>query len=58
MNTRVNFWPPQYLSGKFAADIKAERDNTEERELRLDAKSPIPQDALAIAVVRGEILID
>jgi anthraniloyl-CoA monooxygenase len=52
------FWPPQYLSGKFAADIKAERDNTEERELRLDAKPPNPQDALAIAVARGEVLID
>ena len=52
------FWPKQYLSGKFAAKSKAEKDNTEELELRKNAKPPNPKDALAIAIARGEVLTD
>ena len=52
------FWPSQYLPGKFAAIMKAERDNIEEQELRQDAKPPNPNDALAIAIARGEVLAD
>jgi len=50
------FWPPQYLSGKFAAELKAAKDNEEETTLRTDAKPPNPREALAIAEVRGELL--
>lgn len=52
------FWPPQYLAGKFAAETKADKDNEEELGLRLDAKPPNPKEALAIAIARGEVLID
>ena len=50
-------WPPQYISGKFAAEMQAEKDNAEMLELRSDAKAPNPVDALAIAVARGEVLV-
>ncbi|MBI2969815.1 MAG: hypothetical protein HYY36_03650, partial [Gammaproteobacteria bacterium] len=49
------FWPPQYLSGKFAAELKAERDNAEELELRLNAKPPNPREALGMALARGGV---
>jgi anthraniloyl-CoA monooxygenase len=52
------FWPPQYLSGKFAAEMKGAKDVQEELELRLDAKPPNPRDALGIAIARGEVLAD
>jgi anthraniloyl-CoA monooxygenase len=53
---RDQFWPPQYLSGKFAAELKAARDSAEELELRLAAKPPNPREALGIAIARGELL--
>ena len=49
-------WPPQYLSGKNAAEILADKMNEETHGLRAAAKPPNPSDALAIAVARGEIL--
>ena len=52
------FWPDQYLSGKFLAEIMADRLNQEDLELRLAAKPPNPIEALAIAATRGEILQD
>ncbi len=50
------FWPKQYLSGKAAAQSKADNDAEEMLELRQNAKPPNPIDALAIATARGEIL--
>ncbi|MBA3582720.1 MAG: FAD-dependent monooxygenase [Gammaproteobacteria bacterium] len=50
------YWPPQYISGKFAAKIKAKTENADLLELRLAAKPPKPQEALAIALARGELL--
>lgn len=50
------YWPPQYLSGKFLAEMAAEKTNLEDAELRAAAKPPNPMDALAIAVARGEVL--
>jgi len=50
------YWAPQYLSGKFLAEILAEKENEEMLELRAAAKPPNPSEALAIAVARGEIL--
>lgn len=52
------FWPPQYQSGKFAAEMMADKYNQEQLELRSEAKPPNPSDALAIAVARGEVLAD
>ncbi len=52
------YWPPQYQSGKFAAEMKAAKEIEEELELRLDAKPPNPRDALGIAIARGEVLAD
>ncbi|MGH8248555.1 MAG: bifunctional salicylyl-CoA 5-hydroxylase/oxidoreductase [Gammaproteobacteria bacterium] len=52
------FWPPQYLSGKFAAEVKAERDVAEELELRQNAKPPNPKEALGMAIARGEVLVE
>jgi hypothetical protein len=52
---RGQYWPPQYLSGKFAAELKAAKDVQEELELRRDAKPPNPREALAIAMARGEL---
>ena len=52
------YWPPQYASGKFAAEMKAIKEVEEELELRLDAKPPKPRDALGIAIARGEVLGD
>lgn len=52
------YWPPQYQSGKFAAEMKANKEVEEELELRLDAKPPNPRDALGIAIARGEVLAD
>jgi anthraniloyl-CoA monooxygenase len=49
-------WPPQYLSGKFMAEMSALKDNQEMLELRTAAKPPNPSEALAIAVARGELL--
>ena len=51
-------WPRQYLSGKPLAEALAERDNEELEELRREAKPPNPSEALAIAVARGEVLLD
>jgi len=53
----AQYWPPQYASGKFAAELKASKDNEEMLELRHEAKPPNPKDALAIAVARGEVLV-
>lgn len=55
---KEQFWPPQYMSGKFAAELKGSKDVQEELELRLDAKPPNPRDALGIAIARGEVLAD
>lgn len=52
------FWPPQYMSGKFAAELKGSKDAQEELALRFDAKPPNPRDALGIAIARGEVLAD
>lgn len=51
-------WPRQYLSAKPAAYSRARTDQEEELELRVAAKPPRPQDALAVAIARGEVLID
>lgn len=50
------YWPPQYISGKFLADAVAKKENEEMFELRTAAKPPNPSEALAIAVARGEVL--
>jgi anthraniloyl-CoA monooxygenase len=55
---RGQHWPPQYLSGKGLAEAMADKDNGEMLELRRAAKPPNPSDALAIAVARGEVLLD
>jgi anthraniloyl-CoA monooxygenase len=55
---REQHWPEQYLSGKFLAEVQADKANLEELELRMAAKPPNPMEALAIAVARGEILQD
>lgn len=55
---KKQFWPPQYLSGKFLAEMTAEKLNLENEELRVAAKPPNPMQALAIAVARGEVLQD
>lgn len=52
------FWPPQYQSGKFAAELMAEKDYEEEVELRQSAKPPNPMQSLALAMVRGDLLSD
>lgn len=48
-------WPEQYASGKFQAELLAERHNGEMRELRINAKPPSPSDALALALGRKEL---
>jgi anthraniloyl-CoA monooxygenase len=53
---RKQYWPPQYHSGKPAAEALARKDNEELLELRHDARPPKPGDALAIAIARGELL--
>ena len=53
---RNQYWPPQYLSGKFLAEALATKDNDEMLELRTAARPPNPSEALAIAVARGEVL--
>jgi anthraniloyl-CoA monooxygenase len=53
---RNQYWPPQYISGKFLADALATKENEEMFELRTAAKPPNPSEALAIAVARGEVL--
>ncbi len=50
------YWPPQYMSGKFLEEALAGKDNEEMLELRKAAKPPNPSEALAIAVARGEVL--
>ena len=50
------YWAPQYLAGKFMAEILADKDNQDMLELRSAAKPPIPSEALAIALARGELL--
>lgn len=51
-------WPEQYGAGKFAAELKAARDNEEEIDLRTAAKPPNPEEMLAVAIARGEVLLD
>jgi anthraniloyl-CoA monooxygenase len=51
-------WPRQYLSAKPATYSLARKEQEEELELRVAAKPPRPQDALAVAIARGEVLID
>ena len=53
-----SYWPPQYHSGKFAAESLAARENMELFELRQSAKPPNPVDSLALAVARGDVLLD
>jgi anthraniloyl-CoA monooxygenase len=53
---RKQYWPPQYHSGKPAAEALARKSNEELLELRHDARPPKPGDALAIAIARGELL--
>lgn len=53
---RKQYWPPQYHSGKPAAEALARTDNEEMLALRHDARPPKPGDALAIAIARGELL--
>ncbi len=48
-------WPPQYASGKPAAEALAEKLNQEMHELRMAAKPANPRDALNIAKARGLI---
>ena len=55
---KQQYWPPQYDSGKPLAEALAEKANEELLDLRRDAKPPNPSDALAIAVARGEVLLD
>ena len=50
------YWAPQYLAGKFLAEMLANKENEEMLELRTAAKPPNPSEALAIAVARGEVL--
>ena len=50
------YWAPQYLPGKFLAEILADKENQEMHALRIAAKPPNPAEALAIAVARGEVL--
>jgi len=50
------YWAPQYLAGKFMAEILADKDNQDMLELRSAAKPPNPSEALAIALARGELL--
>jgi anthraniloyl-CoA monooxygenase len=54
---RNQYWPPQYHSGKPAAESLARSANEELLDLRRDARPPKPGDALAIAVARGEVLL-
>ena len=53
---REQYWPDQYAAGKFAAEMNAERINREEIELRTSAKPLDPEEMLAVAIVRGEVL--
>ena len=55
---RGQYWPPQYESGKPLAEVLAEKNNEEVRDLRVAAKPPNPIEALAIAQARGELLQD
>ena len=55
---REQYWPDQYAARKFAAEMNAERINREEIELRTNAKPPDPQEMLAVAIARGEVLSD
>ena len=55
---RKQYWPAQYEAGKFAAELNAARENLEQGELRNNAKPPNPQEMLAIAIARGEVLLD
>ena len=55
---REQYWPEQYAAGKFAAELNAERLNREDIELRTSAKPPDPQEMLAVAIARGEVLLD
>jgi len=52
----AQYWPPQYLSGKFLAEALAAKEKEEMLELRSAAKPPNPSEALAIAIARGEVL--
>ena len=55
---KAQHWPEQYEAGKFAAELNADRNNQEEIELRSNAKPPDPQEMLAVAIARGEVLLD
>ena len=55
---KAQHWPEQYEAGKFAAELNADRNNQEEIELRSNAKPPDPQEMLAVAMARGEVLLD
>ena len=48
-------WVPQYLSGKFLAEVLADKENEAMQELRTAAKPLNPSEALAIAIARGEV---
>ncbi len=42
------YWPPQYESGKFLAEVLASKENEEMLDLRTAAKPPHPGEALAM----------
>jgi anthraniloyl-CoA monooxygenase len=52
---KAQHWPKQYLSAKSQAELLAEKNYTEMRELKIQAKPPMPVDALALAIGRGTI---
>ena len=49
------YWPKQYLAGKFQAELITEKLNEETKELKKLAKPPMPADALALARGRYEL---
>lgn len=53
---KLQYWPPQYASGKVLAEILAQKDNEVMLDLRRAAKPPKPAEALAVALARGEVL--
>ncbi len=55
---RAQRWPEQYAAGKFAAELIAERERSEEIELKISAKPPNPQEILAVAIARGEVFLE
>ena len=57
-NHNAQNWPPQYLSGKFAAEAYTRAEQEEIKQLRLAGRPPNPSEALVIAMARGEMLLE